>query len=348
MRLGFTGHEEDFELGLVNMVGRLYDPKIGRFLTPDPVTTDLSGQGLNGYSYVRNNPLTFVDPLGLQADMPLIGISEVAPPPSAPPPDTPPGPMDYHPGAFDDAGLTPSALAPPPLVLPGVSTPPVSLVQAQNPTGAASFWSIQTLDRFTNYATAVADVFALGAGPPLRDLLGLSSTVDMSSPDYAIGHRAGVLADVSMALISLRISLRPQALGVGSATSRGASPTVVDLNEYFGSVVTQVSQRLARDPTYSRLSAMNYGKLVEREVARKIQAGPMNPYFRYIGGSNNRFFGLRGSPDWAGQGPIQGLYFDVTTPGRQVGEHLARPYGENLIIHTYTRSAILGGRGNRP
>jgi RHS repeat-associated protein len=30
---GFTGHEDDEELGLVNMKGRLYDPKVGRFLT---------------------------------------------------------------------------------------------------------------------------------------------------------------------------------------------------------------------------------------------------------------------------------------------------------------------------
>ncbi|WP_052376710.1 FG-GAP-like repeat-containing protein, partial [Chondromyces apiculatus] len=35
--LGFTGHEDDDELGLVNMKGRIYDPKLGRFLTPDPV-----------------------------------------------------------------------------------------------------------------------------------------------------------------------------------------------------------------------------------------------------------------------------------------------------------------------
>ena len=32
---GFTGHEDDEELGLVNMKGRLYDPKVGRFLTTD-------------------------------------------------------------------------------------------------------------------------------------------------------------------------------------------------------------------------------------------------------------------------------------------------------------------------
>jgi RHS repeat-associated protein len=45
---GFTGQQEDPDLGLVNMRGRMYDPRLARFLTPDPITSDpLSSQGLN-------------------------------------------------------------------------------------------------------------------------------------------------------------------------------------------------------------------------------------------------------------------------------------------------------------
>ncbi len=33
---GYTGHEGDDDLGLVNMKGRIYDPRVGRFLMPDP------------------------------------------------------------------------------------------------------------------------------------------------------------------------------------------------------------------------------------------------------------------------------------------------------------------------
>jgi RHS repeat-associated protein len=62
---GFTGHDEEDEFGLVHMKGRLFDPKLGRFTTTDPVITNVfNGQTLNGFSYVRNNPLTLVDPSG--------------------------------------------------------------------------------------------------------------------------------------------------------------------------------------------------------------------------------------------------------------------------------------------
>jgi RHS repeat-associated protein len=64
---GFTGHQHDDELGLVNMRGRLYDPRLGRFITADPyVTEPLSPQGLNRYSYVQNNPVNFTDPSGFE------------------------------------------------------------------------------------------------------------------------------------------------------------------------------------------------------------------------------------------------------------------------------------------
>jgi RHS repeat-associated protein len=62
---GFTGHEDDRELGLVNMGGRIYDPRIGRFLQGDPlVSAPYNTQGHNRYTYVINNPLSFKDPSG--------------------------------------------------------------------------------------------------------------------------------------------------------------------------------------------------------------------------------------------------------------------------------------------
>jgi RHS repeat-associated protein len=62
---GFTRHEMDDELGLINMNAREYDPILGRFLTPDTfVQYPASTQGYNRYTYVNNNPLSFTDPSG--------------------------------------------------------------------------------------------------------------------------------------------------------------------------------------------------------------------------------------------------------------------------------------------
>jgi RHS repeat-associated protein len=58
-------HEHIDHVGLVHMGGRVYDPEIGRFLSPDPfVQFAESTQGLNRYAYVGNNPLTHTDPSG--------------------------------------------------------------------------------------------------------------------------------------------------------------------------------------------------------------------------------------------------------------------------------------------
>jgi hypothetical protein len=47
------------------MNGRVYDPKLGRFLSADPfVQAPANTQSHNRYSYVLNNPLSFTDPSG--------------------------------------------------------------------------------------------------------------------------------------------------------------------------------------------------------------------------------------------------------------------------------------------
>ncbi|MEL1091261.1 RNase A-like domain-containing protein, partial [Pseudomonas sp. OB66] len=59
--LRFQGQYFDVESGLHYNRHRYYDPRLGRYLTPDPVK--LAG-GLNQYQYVPN-PTGWVDPLGL-------------------------------------------------------------------------------------------------------------------------------------------------------------------------------------------------------------------------------------------------------------------------------------------
>ena len=59
--------------GLINMNGRLYDPYLARFLSPDNYVQlpDFS-QSFNRYSYCLNNPLKYTDPSGE-----LFGIDDV-------------------------------------------------------------------------------------------------------------------------------------------------------------------------------------------------------------------------------------------------------------------------------
>ncbi|MBQ0128549.1 MAG: hypothetical protein KBT57_01800 [bacterium] len=67
---GYTGHEHLDAFGLINMNGRMYDPMLGRMLSPDIVVqqTDYT-QSCNRYSYCFNNPLRFTDPTGWVVDV---------------------------------------------------------------------------------------------------------------------------------------------------------------------------------------------------------------------------------------------------------------------------------------
>ncbi|MFJ4249319.1 RHS repeat-associated core domain-containing protein [Pseudomonas sp. NPDC089741] len=64
--LRFQGQYFDAESGLHYNRHRYYDPRLGRYLTPDPIK--LAG-GLNQYQYVPN-PTGWVDPLGLNSNCP--------------------------------------------------------------------------------------------------------------------------------------------------------------------------------------------------------------------------------------------------------------------------------------
>ena len=73
---GFTGHEWLPWFNLYNMNGRLYDPVVGRFLSPDNYVQmpDFS-QNFNRYSYCLNNPLKYNDPSGEVIWGPIIALA---------------------------------------------------------------------------------------------------------------------------------------------------------------------------------------------------------------------------------------------------------------------------------
>ncbi|MCK5707812.1 MAG: RHS repeat-associated core domain-containing protein [Candidatus Aureabacteria bacterium] len=90
-RYSFTGREDEAEFGLMYYRARYYDPDTGRFISPDPFTRGpddprisyrnswysaihgeatlyaswLNPHSFNRYLYCNNNPVGYVDPLGL-------------------------------------------------------------------------------------------------------------------------------------------------------------------------------------------------------------------------------------------------------------------------------------------
>jgi RHS repeat-associated protein len=69
---GYTGHEMLSGFSLINMNSRLYDPILGRMLSPDNYVANAnSTQGYNRYSYALNNPLVYTDPDG---NIPVLAV----------------------------------------------------------------------------------------------------------------------------------------------------------------------------------------------------------------------------------------------------------------------------------
>jgi len=74
----FTDQEDDDELGLYNYGARLYDPLLGRFISPDRLAPDPGdSQALNRYTYCLNNPLIYVDPSGEYWELIALAIAVV-------------------------------------------------------------------------------------------------------------------------------------------------------------------------------------------------------------------------------------------------------------------------------
>jgi len=76
----YTGRELDPETGLYYYRARYYNPTTGRFLQQDPIGSLLQAPiSLNSYPYVSNNPIKYIDPVGLLNILAGVGGTAVAP-----------------------------------------------------------------------------------------------------------------------------------------------------------------------------------------------------------------------------------------------------------------------------
>ena len=63
----YAGRPLDAAIGLYDMRARFYDPRVGRFITPDPLLGGIDDPlSFAPYLYARNNPWRYVDPFGEQ------------------------------------------------------------------------------------------------------------------------------------------------------------------------------------------------------------------------------------------------------------------------------------------
>ncbi len=61
---GYIDERFDPETGLQYLHARYYDPKLGRFLSPDTWDPTVGNVGTNRYAYAMNDPINMSDPLG--------------------------------------------------------------------------------------------------------------------------------------------------------------------------------------------------------------------------------------------------------------------------------------------
>jgi RHS repeat-associated protein len=72
----FAGEQQDSESGLYYLRARYFDPRVGRFISRDPLPGDARRPlSEHEYLYAQANPVNFRDPRGLQVPTSLTELT---------------------------------------------------------------------------------------------------------------------------------------------------------------------------------------------------------------------------------------------------------------------------------
>jgi RHS repeat-associated protein len=343
-RYRYAGKERDEESGLYYCGARYYACGVGRWVSCDPAG------GPNAYTAFENSPLVKIDPKGMQSadyQFPLGRYGTAAEQSMISYKDN----LDYELGKASSVVNTPEE------TLGHYKNAGNALVGGFFATAAYVIerplvYALGGLGAFTEFV-GQENLRDLGAIPEVGQALALTGEALLYYRALSATRLAAGASRLSAPLLeaeSVKWVSSGGVLGTPAAAIPIKEPTIVELNELFASHVRLQNERLSaylslveqKQPRLynsiasggvyepERMSRIAYGNTLEKLVAESIAADPRTaPYFRYVAGPNN--------PDWYGQGPLQGLLFDVTTEA-SVAAHLnpeVRWYGENLVVHTY-------------
>jgi RHS repeat-associated protein len=314
---GYAGEWTD-TTGLQFLRARYYSPSQGRFLSHDPFPGLYNQPStLNPYVYALNNPLLYTDPSG---ENPLLIAALI--------------------GGLIGGGIN--------LGMQLYNLQPNNLYQVLHCVNwgsvAASFG-----------AGAVAGLVGFGVFGATTAVLGTGfwATVGAGALSGVLaGHYArlvgavlsGQSSQVSVSSLG-NITLDAIMGGVGGAISYGLQRGLTGIaKDIMQRLTNSANEQLAANPgiahevltpleysagqTRTDVARMGYGKAVERLVRDTIEDSFLTNMFEHVGGPNKS--------DFIGRGIFTGLQFDITTPAA-VASHMARPYGQELIILPYNR-----------
>jgi RHS repeat-associated protein len=214
---GYAGYRYDAETGLYYVRARYYDPRLGRFLEPDPL-----GQqpGLNIYAYTGGDPLNLTDPLGLCAGIGC-GIANAA----------------YS----LIQTINPIGTANAQVVLAPPATPPI--VGGSGSVSSADELSIaQSLSAVGNFVASAYNAVASAGAWDYRSRALLAAGIDPASADaqnYDVHH---IVAVTALAAQPARNDLASAGIGIHDLQNLVVLPTDVHqglhTNAYYQGVNT--------------------------------------------------------------------------------------------------------------